>query len=150
MCFRGERFRLYYVPDCDVQHKQRATLLSHLRQVYISGPGRVELMKRSGLRGQVLYLAPLSFFLCLPFAGMLARRVPAVLAPLALDGVLAAALSISAFLPVAAVVMWTGALMFASHIAYAIGLFRGLVAAKGYQGKALAVEVVETAAANQR
>jgi len=144
---RRDGYRLYYVPECSVQHKRRSTLGSHLKQVYVSGRGRGELMRRSGLRGQVLYVAPLAFLAYLVTAALLVWRRPLFAAPLVAYGALAATLSISTFVRLRRpVFLWAGALMFASHVAYGIGLFRGLVTAKGVAGTAMAVEVVESAA----
>lgn len=142
---RRDGYRLYYVPQCSVQHKRRSTWGSHLKQVYISGRGRGEFVRRSGLRGQSFYLAPLAFLAYLAAAPLLAARVPFVAVPIVVYTALAATLSIVTFLrrrrPV---FLLAGALMFASHVAYAIGLLQGLVAAKAHTGGAVTVEVMES------
>ena len=144
---RRDGYTLSYVPECSVHHKRRSTLRSHLKQVYISGRGRGELIRRSSVRGQIFYLAPLAFLPYLLAAAVLTIRFPVVAIPLLAYAVLAAALSITTMVERRQpIFLWTGALMFVSHIAYGIGLFRGLIVAEGYAGGDVAVEVVESAA----
>lgn len=141
---RRDGYRLYYVPQCSVQHKRRATLRSHLKQVYVSGRGRGEFIRRSGLPGQWFYLAPLAFLIYLAVAPFLTRRWPVLGVPLAAYAALAVTLSVLTFLrrrrPV---FLLAGALMFVSHLTYATGLLRGLILPKAYSGGEVTVEVVE-------
>ena len=143
---RRDGYRLYYVPQCSVRHKRRATFRSHVKQVYISGRGRGEFVRRSGLHGQVLYLVPLAFFVYLTAVPVVASRIPVLIAPLLAYVVLAVTMSVVACVrrrqPI---FLLLGGLMFASHVTYAFGLLRGLAAAKTHTGEAVTVEVVEAA-----
>lgn len=145
---RADGFHLYYVPGCSVQHKRRATLRSHLKQVFISGRGRGELIRRSGLRDQIWYLVPLGlllYVLALP-AVWLATRQPIVWAPLAAYGLLVIALGLGTWLrrrrPI---FLWTGVLTAISHLTYGAGLIRGLSTPQRYDAGAVSVEIVRTA-----
>lgn len=141
---RQDGYRLYYVPQCSVHHRRRATLRSHLKQVYISGRGRGEFIRRSGLRGQWLYLGPLAFLIYLVVAPILTRRWPVVVVPCLAYAVLALTLSVLTFVrrrrPV---FLLAGALMFLSHLTYAAAMLRGLILPKAYSAGDVRVEVVE-------
>jgi hypothetical protein len=140
---RHDGFRLAYVPHCSVQHRRRATLRSHVKQVYVSGRGRGELVRRSGIRGQWPYLVPLVFTMYLLAVAALTTRFPAIAAPLVLYGALAFVLSFSIWRRRRrGIFLWAGALMFVSHAAYAVGLLRGLVAAKRHDAGQVAVELL--------
>jgi GT2 family glycosyltransferase len=142
---RRDGYRLYYVPECSVEHRRRATLRSHLRQVHISGRGRGELIRRSGLDGQWTYLAPLGLVVYLALAPALLSQSLAFAAPLALYGTLAMAMS--AFVwrrRRRAFFLWAGPLMAASHVVYAAGLVAGLLSRGRRSGSATTVEVVES------
>ncbi len=139
---RRDGYKLYYIPECSVEHRRRSTLRSHLRQVYISGRGRGELVRRSGVADQLLYLMPLGFVFYL-FALPFAIRQPILAVPFLAYLVLALGLSIVSVLRVGhPVFLCTGAVMFASHVAYAVGLLRGMSAAKTWTAGPLTSEVM--------
>jgi hypothetical protein len=171
LCFRGDLLRQYlfvetlfpndenelisrlrtngylcaYVPECAVEHRRRATLRAHLKQVYVSGRGRGETVRRGGLRGQWLYLVPLTFLLYLPAAAVLAPAVPLVAAPLVLYAGLMAAASVLAWRrrrrPL---FLGVGPLMFLSHLAYAVGLVKGLSGSTRHATADVKVSVIRT------
>jgi hypothetical protein len=142
---RQDGYRLRYVPECSVQHKRRSTVRSHLKQVFISGRGRGELVRRCGVRGQMFYLAPLAFIVYLLAVALVAAWLPVLWAPLAAYAGMAAALSLGTWArrrrPI---FLWAGPLMFASHVAYGIGLAKGLAAQASHHGGAVKVEIVES------
>jgi hypothetical protein len=138
---------LYYIPQCSVQHKRRATLRSHLKQVYISGRGRGELMRRSGLTGQLLYLGPAALLAWLVMTPFVFWRFPIAVVPLIAYAVLALALSGVTFARrQQPIFLLAGPLMLLSHLVYGGGLLKGLAASRAYEGKALSMEVVEFSA----
>jgi hypothetical protein len=146
MCrLRADGYRLYYVPACAVEHKRRGTLRSHLKQVHISGRGRGELIRRSGFGGQWLYLVPLAFLAYLAAAPALVPRSALFAVPLAAYAAMAVAMSLRTWArrrqPI---FLWAGPLMFASHVAYAVGLLQGLFTPAARTGRAAVVEVVES------
>jgi hypothetical protein len=151
MCrLRQDGYRLYYVPECSVEHKRRATLRSHLKQVHISGRGRGELIRRGGLAGQSLYLVPLAFLVYVGLAPALVSMSALFAVPLAVYAAMAVAMSVRTWArrrrPL---FLWAGPLMFASHVAYAVGLVQGLFTATARTGRAVIVEVVESSAATR-
>ncbi len=142
---RRDGYRLYYVPQCSVEHKRRASLRSHLRQVYISGRGRGEFVRRSGFEGQWLFLVPLAFLGYVVALPVLMPRNAFFAVPLLIYAALAASLSLRAAVRRRRTVfLWAGPLMFASHLAYGIGLVRGLMLPKAHSETPVRLEVMET------
>jgi hypothetical protein len=140
---RRDGFRLLYLPQCAVWHRRRGNLRAHLKQVYVSGRGRGELVRRVGPGRQWAYFVPLAFLVYLPVAAVAGGRAPILFAPLAIYGVLAAAESVRTWARRRrSIFLWAGPLMFASHLIYAVGLARGLAADKQHVPGAAVVEVV--------
>jgi hypothetical protein len=147
---RGDGYRLYYVPECWVEHRRRSTLRAHLTQVHISGRGRGELVRRTGISGQWVYLVPLAFLAYLATLPALLSISSAFAVPLVAYGALAIAMSLRACTrrrqPI---FLWAGPLMFASHITYGVGLLRGLMSKGGRSGTETTIEMLESAPALQ-
>ena len=141
---RRDRYRLCYASDCFVYHKRRTDLSAHTRQVYTSGRGRGELVRRSGLGGQFPYLAPLGLLLSVAALAIPVVPRPVVAVLLGIYAVLAAIQGLGSCIRRRRLYfLWTGPLMVVSHIAYGVGLVRGILTTGGRTGQAAVVEVVE-------
>jgi GT2 family glycosyltransferase len=146
---RRDGYRLCYLPAYRVYHKRRRTARTHLKQVYISGRGRGELVRRSGVGGQWVYLGPLALLLYLlmsllaALSSLLARRAGRLLmVPAVAYAGLALVLSVSLAIRRRRLnFLWGGPLMFASHLAYATGLLKGLAIPTAYARDDVVVRV---------